>query len=112
MLAGLLAPMGALGDRVGRRRLLLVGSTGFAAVSALAAFAPTGEVLVAARVVQAGGGKLVTDEDITGERAIDDLMPMLTDPDLALAMGRRARAAGHGEADEKLARIVMEVARR
>ncbi|KUG52175.1 MFS transporter [Kocuria rosea subsp. polaris] len=49
VLAGLLVPMGALGDRVGRRRLLLVGSTGFAAVSAVAAFAPSGEVLVAAR---------------------------------------------------------------
>ena len=49
VLAGLLVPMGALGDRVGRRRLLLVGSTGFAAVSALAALAPTGEALVAAR---------------------------------------------------------------
>ncbi|THE17781.1 MFS transporter, partial [Kocuria rosea] len=51
VLAGLLVPMGALGDRVGRRRLLLVGSTGFAAVSALAAFAPTGEALVAARAL-------------------------------------------------------------
>ncbi len=51
VLAGLLVPMGALGDRVGRRRLLLVGSTGFAAVSALAALAPTGEALVAARAV-------------------------------------------------------------
>ncbi|MEF3120937.1 MFS transporter [Kocuria flava] len=51
VLAGLLVPMGALGDRVGRRRLLLVGSTGFAAVSALAAFAPSGPALVAARAV-------------------------------------------------------------
>ena len=51
VLAGLLVPMGALGDRVGRRRLLLVGRTGFAAVSALAAFAPTGEALVAARAL-------------------------------------------------------------
>ncbi|MGO1259113.1 MAG: MFS transporter, partial [Brachybacterium sp.] len=37
VLAGLLVPMGALGDRFGRRRLLLIGSAGFAAVSALAA---------------------------------------------------------------------------
>ncbi|OSY37329.1 MULTISPECIES: UDP-N-acetylglucosamine--N-acetylmuramyl-(pentapeptide) pyrophosphoryl-undecaprenol N-acetylglucosamine transferase [Pseudonocardia] len=70
------------------------------------------QALNARPVVQAGGGKLVPDEDMNGERAVDELMPMLTDPDLALAMGRRARAAGHGEADEKLARIVMEVARR
>lgn len=51
VLAGLLVPMGALGDRVGRRRLLLVGSTGFAAVSAFAAFAPSGAALVAARAL-------------------------------------------------------------
>ncbi|OLT10809.1 MFS transporter [Kocuria sp. CNJ-770] len=51
VLAGLLVPMGSLGDRVGRRRLLLVGSTGFAVVSALAAFAPTGGALVAARAL-------------------------------------------------------------
>ncbi|GEO95276.1 MFS transporter [Kocuria turfanensis] len=51
VLAGLLVPMGSLGDRVGRRRLLLVGSTGFAVVSALAAFAPTGAALVAARAL-------------------------------------------------------------
>ncbi|NUU07585.1 MFS transporter [Leifsonia sp. C5G2] len=49
VLAGLLVAMGSLGDRIGRRRLLLVGATGFAAVSALAAFAPTAEWLVGAR---------------------------------------------------------------
>jgi DHA2 family multidrug resistance protein-like MFS transporter len=51
VLAGLLVPMGSLGDRVGRRRLLLLGSTGFAVVSALAAFAPSGTALVAARAL-------------------------------------------------------------
>ena len=49
VLAGLLIPMGGLGDRIGRRRLLLVGGTGFAAVSAASAFAPTAELLVAGR---------------------------------------------------------------
>lgn len=49
VLAGLLIPMGSLGDRVGRRRLLLVGGTGFALVSAATAFAPTAELLVAGR---------------------------------------------------------------
>ncbi|RDV46795.1 MFS transporter [Leifsonia sp. ku-ls] len=49
VLAGLLVAMGSFGDRIGRRRLLLVGATGFAAVSALAAFAPTAEWLVVAR---------------------------------------------------------------
>ena len=49
VLAGLLVPMGSLGDRLGRRRLLLIGATGFAAVSAVAAFAPTAGLLIAAR---------------------------------------------------------------
>jgi MFS transporter, DHA2 family, multidrug resistance protein len=49
VLAALLVAMGNLGDRIGRRRLLLIGATGFAAASALAAFAPTAELLIAAR---------------------------------------------------------------
>ncbi|WP_374679375.1 MULTISPECIES: MFS transporter [Microbacterium] len=49
VLAGLLVTMGTLGDRFGRRRMLLIGATGFAAVSAIAAFAPTAGLLIAAR---------------------------------------------------------------
>ena len=49
VLASLLVTMGSLGDRFGRRRMLLIGATGFAAVSALAAFAPTAALLIAAR---------------------------------------------------------------
>ncbi|OLT15535.1 MFS transporter [Serinicoccus sp. CUA-874] len=50
VLATLLVTMGTVGDRIGRRRILLIGATGFAVVSALAAFAPTAELLIAARV--------------------------------------------------------------
>jgi DHA2 family multidrug resistance protein-like MFS transporter len=49
VLAGLLVAMGSLGDRIGRRRLLFIGSTGFAAVSAATAFAPSPEWLIAGR---------------------------------------------------------------
>lgn len=49
VLAGLLVPMGSFADRVGRRRLLLAGAVGFAAVSVVAAYAPTAEALVATR---------------------------------------------------------------
>lgn len=49
VLAGLLVAMGSLGDRIGRRRLLMIGSTGFAAVSAATAFAPSAEWLIAGR---------------------------------------------------------------
>ena len=38
MVAGFLITMGTLGDRIGRRRLLMIGAAAFAAVSVLAAF--------------------------------------------------------------------------
>ncbi|MBD5787902.1 MFS transporter [Cellulosimicrobium terreum] len=49
VLAGLLVPMGSFADRVGRRRLLLVGAVGFAAMSVVAAYATSAETLVASR---------------------------------------------------------------
>ena len=52
-LAGLLVTMGTLGDRFGRRRLLLIGVAGFGAVSAAAAFATDAVHLVAARAKNA-----------------------------------------------------------
>lgn len=51
LLAGFLVTMGTLGDRVGRRRLLMIGIAAFAAVSVFAAFAPTAESLIAARAL-------------------------------------------------------------
>ncbi|MFE3289918.1 MFS transporter [Rhodococcus sp. NPDC059234] len=51
VLAGLLITMGSLGDRVGRRRLLMVGAAGFAAASVLAAYATDPAVLIAARAL-------------------------------------------------------------
>lgn len=51
ILAGLLVPFGSLGDRIGRRRILLIGATGFAIVSALASFATDASQLVAARAL-------------------------------------------------------------
>jgi DHA2 family multidrug resistance protein-like MFS transporter len=50
-LAGLLVTMGNLADRIGRKRLLLIGSVGFGLSSLLAAFAPTPELLIVARAV-------------------------------------------------------------
>ncbi|MFE7718071.1 MFS transporter [Nocardia rhizosphaerihabitans] len=56
MLAGLLITMGNLGDRIGRRNILLVGATIFGLASVLAAFAPTAAILIAARVLMGIGG--------------------------------------------------------
>jgi MFS transporter, DHA2 family, multidrug resistance protein len=51
VVAGALITMGTLGDRVGRRRLLLVGAAGFAAASLLAAFSTSAEMLIGARAL-------------------------------------------------------------
>ncbi|MEU4218572.1 MFS transporter [Actinoplanes sp. NPDC026623] len=51
VLAGFLITMGALGDRVGRRRLLMIGAVGFSAASALAAYSDTAPTLIAARAI-------------------------------------------------------------
>jgi DHA2 family multidrug resistance protein-like MFS transporter len=51
LLAGALIPMGVLGDRIGRRRLLLIGAATFGCVSVLAAFAPSVQALIAARAL-------------------------------------------------------------
>lgn len=49
LIAGFLITMGTLGDRIGRRRLLMIGGLAFVAASLTAAYAPTPEVLIAAR---------------------------------------------------------------
>ena len=51
VLAGLLMTMGNLGDRIGRRRLLMLGAAGFAAASTLAAFSTTPTMLIGARAL-------------------------------------------------------------
>ncbi|MFG1793829.1 MFS transporter [Nocardia sp. NPDC049149] len=51
MVAGLLITMGTLGDRIGRRRVLLGGAAAFAVVSVIAAFAPTAEILILCRAL-------------------------------------------------------------
>ncbi|MCD5309979.1 MFS transporter [Kineosporia babensis] len=58
-LAGLLITMGNLADRIGRKRILLLGSAGFAAASLLAAFAPSAEWLIAARALLGVSGATI-----------------------------------------------------
>lgn len=51
LLAGSLVTMGTLGDRIGRRRLLLIGAAAFGVASPLAAFSTSAEMLIAARAL-------------------------------------------------------------
>src|SRR5260221_4512341 len=51
MVAGLLITMGTLGDRIGRRRLLLIGAAAFGVASVLAAFSTSASMLIATRAL-------------------------------------------------------------
>jgi DHA2 family multidrug resistance protein-like MFS transporter len=51
LVAGLLVTMGTLGDRIGRRRLLLAGAAGFAVASTVAAYSTSPGMLIAARAL-------------------------------------------------------------
>src|SRR5829696_3843387 len=51
MVAGFLVTMGTLGDRIGRRKLLMIGAAAFGAVSVLAAFSSSAEMLIGSRAL-------------------------------------------------------------
>jgi EmrB/QacA subfamily drug resistance transporter len=59
-LASLYLVAGALADRLGRRKMFMLGTIGFAAASALGGIAPEPAVLIVARVLQGAAGALLT----------------------------------------------------
>jgi DHA2 family multidrug resistance protein-like MFS transporter len=59
LVAGFLITMGTLGDRVGRRRVLLIGAAAFGAASILAAFSTSAEMLIVSRAVLGIAGATV-----------------------------------------------------
>jgi DHA2 family multidrug resistance protein-like MFS transporter len=82
VLAGLLMTMGSLGDRIGRRKLLLIGAAAFGLASLTAAYANSPETLIAARAVLGIGGATLMPSTMALIRT------MFTDP------GQRAKAIG------------------
>jgi DHA2 family multidrug resistance protein-like MFS transporter len=60
MVAGLLITMGTVGDRIGRRRLLLSGAAAFGVASVLTAYAPNPALLIAARALLGIAGATLT----------------------------------------------------
>ena len=67
------------------------------------------QALNAEPVVAAGGGAMVTDAELTGERVLAELVPLLRDPERLATVGKAARASGHADADDRLARLVLEL---
>lgn len=87
-----------------------------AAVGLPAGYVPlpvgNGEQRLNARpVVQAGGGLLVEDRDLTPEWIRDILVPVLSDPERVAQMSEMAAKLGRRDADVALARIVVQAAK-
>ncbi|WP_437888561.1 SmvA family efflux MFS transporter [Phytobacter sp. V91] len=68
VMAGMVLPMGALGDRIGFKRLLLTGSGIFGLASLLAAFSGSAGQLIAARALLATGAAMIVPATLAGIR--------------------------------------------
>ncbi|MFD7863386.1 MFS transporter [Streptomyces sp. NPDC059783] len=91
VLAGVLLTMGALGDRIGRRLLLLIGAVVFGAGSLLAAYANSPEMVISARAFQGIGGATLMPSTLA---LIRNLFPDQTQRRTALAVWSTGMAAG------------------
>ncbi|MFF7990962.1 MFS transporter [Kitasatospora xanthocidica] len=93
VLAGLLVSMGALSDRIGRKKLLLAGATAFGAASLLAAYAPSAGWLIVARALLGVAGATIMPSTLS---LIRSLFP--DDRERATAIGIWGAAATAGAA--------------
>lgn len=93
VVAGLLPGLGTLGDRVGHKRMFLMGLVVFGVASALAAFAPSSQVLIAARVLLAVGAAMMMPATLSLIR-----LTFTDDAERAFAIGIWAAVASGGSA--------------
>ncbi|MFF0144810.1 UDP-N-acetylglucosamine-N-acetylmuramylpentapeptide N-acetylglucosamine transferase [Amycolatopsis sulphurea] len=61
--------------------------------------------------VDAGAALLVPDAELTAQKVAELVVPLVADPERVARMSAAAVGLGHREADEALARIVLEAAR-
>ncbi|MBU8954035.1 efflux MFS transporter KmrA [Klebsiella sp. TF21-TM] len=69
VMAGMVLPMGALGDKIGFKRLLLLGSAIFGIASLCAALSPTALTLIASRALLAVGAAMIVPATLAGIRS-------------------------------------------
>jgi UDP-N-acetylglucosamine--N-acetylmuramyl-(pentapeptide) pyrophosphoryl-undecaprenol N-acetylglucosamine transferase len=69
------------------------------------------QALNARPLVEAGGAILVADADLTPARVVKEVVGILTDPHRLAEMSAAVRVAGHPDADDVLAAIVLEAPR-
>jgi DHA2 family multidrug resistance protein-like MFS transporter len=93
MVAGALVTMGTLGDRIGRRRLLLIGAAAFGVTSVLAAFSTSPEMLIVSRALLGLSGATIAPSTLSL------IFHMFTDPrQRSLAVGVWISAFSAGSA--------------
>jgi UDP-N-acetylglucosamine--N-acetylmuramyl-(pentapeptide) pyrophosphoryl-undecaprenol N-acetylglucosamine transferase len=63
-------------------------------------------------IVAKGGGRIVADSELTPKYVIDEVIPLLTDPAQLIEMSLSAAGAGHRDAADEVARIVVQVSGR
>ncbi|QMU69523.1 MFS transporter [Streptacidiphilus sp. P02-A3a] len=104
VLAGLLVSMGSLSDRIGRRRLLLIGTAAFGAASVLAAYAPGAGWLIAARALLGVAGATIMPSTLS---LIRNLFPDERERAKAIGIWGAAATAG-AAAGPLLGGLVLE----
>ena len=93
VVAGSLITMGTLGDRIGRRRVLMIGAAAFAVISVLAAFAPNARMFICARALMGLAGATVAPSTLSL------IFNMFEDPkERSIAIGWWAAAFSAGAA--------------
>lgn len=93
VVAGLLPGLGTLGDRVGHKRMFLTGLAVFGVASAMAAFAPSPQMLIAARVLLAVGAAMMMPATLSLIR-----LTFTDESERAFAIGIWAAVASGGSA--------------
>lgn len=93
VMAGLILPMGALGDRIGFKRLMTMGASIFAVASLMAAFADSFYSLLIARALLGLGAAMILPATLSGVRNT-----FLDEKQRNIALGIWATVAGGGAA--------------
>ncbi|MDQ5825355.1 MAG: MFS transporter [Chloroflexota bacterium] len=91
LVAGSLVTMGTLGDRIGRRRLLMIGAAAFGITSLLAAFSTTPEMLIASRALMGVAGATLAPSTLS---LIFNMFPDPRQRGIAIGMWMSAFSAG------------------
>jgi len=97
--------------RAGANSTIEAAATGLPAVLVPLPIGNGEQRLNARSVVDAGGALLVADEAVTPEWVADTITELVTDQPRLAVMGAAAAALVPRDADERLARLVLEVAR-